>query len=81
MKMDVEDSEFELLPQLVMKGAACDLDIIFVETHPTLASGHQMETYKHASALIGNVPGCKVQLNELDDESYQQDADDTMNTC
>ncbi len=81
MKMDVEGSEFELLTQLVMKGAACDLDLIFVETHPKLASGHRMETYKHASALIGNVPGCKVQLNELDDESYKQDADDTMNAC
>jgi hypothetical protein len=81
MKMDIEGSEFELLPQLVMKGAICRLDMIFVETHPRLASSHQLETYKHASALIGNVPGCKVRLNELDDETYQEDVDDKVITC
>ena len=81
MKMDIEGSEFELLPKLVMRGAACDLDMIFVETHPKLASSQQLETYKHATALIGSVPSCKVQLNELDDESYQLDVDDTVNTC
>lgn len=81
MKMDIEGSEFELLPQLVMKGVACKLDMIFVETHAYLASSKQLETYNHARALIGNVPDCKVQLSELDDESYQKDVDDTMNTC
>ena len=81
MKMDIEGSEFDLIPLLVMKGAVCDLDLIFVETHPKLASSHQLETYKHAISLIGNVPGCKIKLDELDEESYQQDVDDTINTC
>ena len=81
MKMDIEGSEFELLPQLVMGGAACNIDIIFVETHSYLASSHQMETYKHASALFGNVPGCKAVLKELDDETYSNDIDDSIYTC
>jgi hypothetical protein len=81
MKMDIEGSEFDLLPQLVVRGAVCDLDMIFVETHPRLATGQQLETYRHASALLGNVPGCKVQLSEMDDESYHTDGDGTLNSC
>jgi hypothetical protein len=81
MKMDIEGSEFDLLPLLVMKGAACNLDLIFVETHPKLATSQQLETYNHAEALFGHVPGCKVQFSEINDETYQDDVDDTMTTC
>ncbi len=81
MKMDIEGSEFELLPLLVMRGAVCDLDKIFVETHHRLATSQQLEPYRHASALLGNVPGCKVQLSEMDDKSYHVDADATLNSC
>ena len=81
MKMDIEGSEFDILPQLIMKGAACNIDLILVETHAQLASEKQLETYRHASALAGHVPGCKIQLTELDDESYARDVDETINTC
>ena len=81
MKMDIEGSEFDLLPLLLMKGAACNLDLIFVETHPKLATKQQIETYNNALAMIGHVPGCKVQLNEMDDETYHEDVDNTVNTC
>lgn len=81
MKLDIQGSEFELLPELIMRGAACDLDMIFVETHPTLASKQKLQVYKHAMALFGHVRSCKVQLKELDDESYSEDIDDAFNTC
>ena len=81
MKMDIEGSEFELLPWLVMKGIACNIDYIFIETHTWLATSGQLETYNHARALFGKVPYCKVRVGELDDESYASDVDNTVNTC
>lgn len=81
MKMDIEGSEYELLPQLLMRGALCDMDLIFVEYHPWLVSAHQAEVVWHVNALLGNVSGCKAVLSSLDDESYHHDADPTMNTC
>ena len=81
MKMDIEGSEFELLPWLVMKGIACNIDYIFIETHTWLATSGQLETYNHARALFGKVPDCKVRVGELDDESYASDVDTTVNTC
>lgn len=81
MKMDVEGAEYDLLPQLMMKGVLCDMDLIFMEYHPWLASKQKVDVVKHISALIGNVPGCKAVLSNLDDESYHHDVDATVDTC
>ncbi len=55
--------------------------MIFVEAHHKLATGQQLEVYRHASELMGKVPGCKVQLSEMHDESYHTDANATLNSC
>ena len=82
MKMDIEGSEHEILPQLLIKGALCDIDLIFIEYHPLVLSSSQNILLWHVNSVINaEIPGCKVKLNYLDDESFLHDADDTVNTC
>ena len=81
MKLDIEGSEYEVLPHLVAKGALCDVDLAFIEIHKT--SSHKKDILHHALSLLkdGSEIGCKVKILTLDDETFLHDADKTINTC
>ena len=81
MKLDVEGAEYDLLPQLLMKGVLCHMDLIFTEYHPWLASRQKVDVVDHINTLIENMPSCRTVLSSLDDESYHHDVDDTIDTC
>lgn len=84
MKLDVEGAERDLVPRLIMSGALCHLDIVFMEEHMGHFTESQKNIFLQGKALFpdfARVAGCKVQLSMLDDESFLHDADPTMNTC
>uniref|UniRef100_A0A7S4JPP5 Methyltransferase FkbM domain-containing protein n=1 Tax=Odontella aurita TaxID=265563 RepID=A0A7S4JPP5_9STRA len=86
MKIDIEGSEFIVLPDLMLSGAMCGIDLIFGETHEAFAplhfEGHRpsLDTEYHASiitaALINTITtsrNCKTRFAPVDDESYLHD--------
>lgn len=80
MKMDVEGYEYELLPSLLISGALCNVDCIFIEWHNNHMKNSQdaqryREIRKAVEVIIKNEKRvkCKTVLRELDDESYVKD--------
>ncbi|WIA44390.1 hypothetical protein OEZ86_007159 [Tetradesmus obliquus] len=76
MKLDVEGEEYALLPGLMLSGGLCELDMLFMEQHdPKMrsADGIKMklkDMEKLFARLRSARPGCKVNITDLDDESY-----------
>jgi hypothetical protein len=76
MKLDVEGEEYALFPGLVVSGALCDLDMLFLEAH--------REEFRSADGVNMTIPDmerlfdqmrkgnshCKVNVTDLDDETY-----------
>mmetsp|Transcript_32100 Transcript_32100/g.44502 ORF Transcript_32100/g.44502 Transcript_32100/m.44502 type:complete len:330 (-) Transcript_32100:282-1271(-) len=72
MKMDVEGSEYSILPRLLSSGALCALDSIFVEYHENFFHSGAIPKNLHQQLLnhSKSTSGCKVKINVGDDESY-----------
>ena len=57
MKMDIEGSEYVVLPDLILNGALCSIDFVFGEFHPWFVpmnfTGHRLklETRQEAEFL------------------------------
>lgn len=84
MKLDVEGAEHDLVPRLIMSGALCHIDMVFMEEHLGHLTESQKRIFLQGKALFpdfARVAGCKVQMSMLDDESFLHDADSSMNTC
>lgn len=84
--MDIEGSEYVVLPDLMFTGVLCHLDFVFGEFHPRFApmnfTGHRVElkTREQATNLqnvltdvIPTSRNCKARFKYLDDESYLHD--------
>lgn len=77
MKMDIEGSEFDVLPDLMGTGSLCStIDLIFGEWHLYMGKEKQ-ELITHLEPVLNiltNVPDCKFKgfLN-IDDEAYLRD--------
>ena len=77
MKMDVEGSEYEVLANMLVRGALCDISLITIEWHaehmcqgPFCAHAQKL---KNMVNILHDVPGCQhVRLQSLDDESYSK---------
>ena len=86
MKLDIEGSEFGVLPHAMLMGSFCRVvDLAFIEWHDrffnanrkdaskgqlTLAVAHEMHKMLHA-AISSNK--CKTELSVLDDETFLHD--------
>jgi hypothetical protein len=84
MKLDIEGAEHNILPRLIMTGALCSVDLFFMEEHMLKFTAAQRTVFLQAKALFPDVAraaGCKAEMSMLDDETYLDDADDTINTC
>jgi hypothetical protein len=86
MKLDVEGSEYVLLPDLMLSGSMCGIDFLFGEFHPAFAPldfpGHRIplstksEAVDIGGALRKVIPSsrnCKTVFRYEDDESYLHD--------
>ena len=87
VKLDIEGSEYVVLPDLISSGALCELDFVFGEFHspnaPYDAPGMKVNlntpqnliTFGEAMELVirGFSRTCKVQFQQRDDEAYLHD--------
>lgn len=78
MKLDVEGEEYSLVPGLMLSGGLCDLSTVFLEVHPAQHvrnnSGAPAMTMPEMQAAFAKLraasPQCRVEISNLDDESY-----------
>lgn len=87
IKLDIEGSEYVVLPDLILSGAICYIDLIFGETHTRKMMPHQFEGHmpkinstidanKYMEALVTTIRSsrqCPVRFEWGDDESYVTD--------
>ena len=71
MKLDTEGAEYRLLPHLLERGAACAVDLMFLEWHRADSASHALIKKQAIEALAA--PGCKVVVSSLDDETFMFD--------
>lgn len=76
MKLDVEGAEYSLLPGLLLTGALCDLNLLFLEVHALAMQGDEgvnmtIAEMQHTFDKMRKAhPQCLVRISHLDDESY-----------
>lgn len=72
VKMDVEGSEWYLVPHLLHRGALCGIDYIFMEMHGNIFPGKPKTKCFIPSLqwILSAIPGCKTTIMNMDDESY-----------
>mmetsp|Transcript_11976 Transcript_11976/g.24799 ORF Transcript_11976/g.24799 Transcript_11976/m.24799 type:complete len:306 (-) Transcript_11976:96-1013(-) len=78
-KMDIESSEYIVLPKLLKKGLLCagTIDVLFIEFHKTKPAGYEQYSPEALKAQISEGEHCAgrspTQIIDLDDESYAAD--------
>jgi len=80
MKLDVEHSEYVVVPDLITTGTFCRLAFVFGEFHP---NGFQFEGQPVQNAgplmrtsmtnVVANARNCKTVWRQIDDETYLHD--------
>jgi FkbM family methyltransferase len=84
VKLDIEGAEHSVLPRLIMSGALCNIDEIFIEVHNSMFTEQQKQVVDMAMSLypeFTSTAGCKVKFSLLDDETYIRDVGSSINTC
>ena len=71
MKLDTEGAEYRLLPHLIERGAACTVDLMFLEWHQTTKAAHAAVKRSATEAL--SAPACKLVVSSIDDETFMYD--------
>ena len=74
MKLDTEGQEYRILPHLVAQGAACLVDRMYLEWHPSPApngTDFQNEA-REVSMHALSTPPCKTVATILDDETFMK---------
>lgn len=77
MKMDIEGAEFSVLPAMIVSGALCQIDLIYIEWHEYLR-GRMPDKFNMTrdamleafEAMRRMHPRCNVAFSALDDETY-----------
>jgi len=72
MKIDIEASEFTVLPHLIRTGALCHISFMYMEWHPDLQKHISKEVIKGILASYANST-CRSEIHEIDDETYLHD--------
>lgn len=78
MKMDIEGSEFDVLPELLQRGLLCkgSLDLMTIEWHPQYIGEERLEQAQELMKEVHRPGKCHTQdtkVLEVDDESYLYD--------
>jgi FkbM family methyltransferase len=72
VKMDIEGSEWFLIPYLLHNGALCGIDKIFLELHKGMVKNVPDRRAFQISLqwIFSAISGCKTMIMNMDDESY-----------
>ncbi len=83
-KMDIEGEELNVLPHLLTQGVLCKINIIFMEPHERMMSSQNAQeflNFQNNLNFILTKSKCKVEISNLDDESYLNDETNDINSC
>jgi len=78
-KVDIEGSEYVILPKLLKEGLLCagTIDVLFIEFHETKPAGYEQYSPEALKAQIAEGGRCAgrppTRIIDLDDESYAAD--------
>ena len=75
-KMDIEGSEFNVLPHMILHGSICFIDYLIIEFHPL-----DMQSLSQLDRSLGDVinhlikksESCKLEISGRDDETFGND--------
>lgn len=75
MKMDIEGSELTVLPNLLIHGLLCKIDLLFIEWHPHLKiiPETQLKAFQSFFVSLDKLHAdyhCAFHMTEMDDETY-----------
>lgn len=70
-KMDIEGSEFIVLPHILVHGSLCHLDSLLIEWHDRFAAGKDVHKIRDMISTAKTYStGCTYEFSDVDDESY-----------
>lgn len=84
MKVDIEGSENYVVPHLLMQGVFCSIDAVFMEMHAQMIPADDYDALRQMMSLMPQMVrlgNCNVTFQDLDDESYAADVDNSISTC
>jgi hypothetical protein len=75
-KMDIEGSEFNVLPHMMLHGSICFIDFLIIEFHPL--DFHNLSPHDHVLGdiikhLATKSESCKLEISTRDDETFAND--------
>ena len=72
MKIDTEGAEYRLLPHLISRGAACAVDLVFLEWHPSSPpTPTQVRVRTQTQRALARCS--QTIVSDIDDETFLQD--------
>mmetsp|Transcript_5936 Transcript_5936/g.12101 ORF Transcript_5936/g.12101 Transcript_5936/m.12101 type:complete len:145 (+) Transcript_5936:1253-1687(+) len=70
MKLDIEGSEYTVLPHLALSGALCHIDTAFLEYHDQNDIKSPCSLHCKLQSLVEAEPTCHTRIIDGDDETY-----------
>ena len=70
MKMDIEGSELEVLPDLLWSGAIAHIDTALIEFHTRLSKDQVRKDLSKSLSQVLKAMAPKLKYSPADDESY-----------
>lgn len=83
-KLDIEGEEKNVLPHLLASGILCKFDYLFLETHERMFAPNDLREFVNFKSKMNDIlvnQQCKVEITDLDDESYLKDEDNSLDSC
>lgn len=83
-KMDIEGEELNVLPHLLTQGVLCKMNIVFMEPHERMMNSRDAQEFTKFQDNFKSIltrGKCKVEISNLDDESYLNDETNDINSC
>ena len=83
-KMDIEGAEHSALPNLLAHEVLCKFNLLFLETHERMMKPEEsrefIDFYQNLKTRLHS-PQCKVEITNLDDETYLKDESNRLDSC
>lgn len=79
-KMDIEGSEYEVLPHMITHGSICMIDVMTIEWHANFFKSPDRKVEDFVRYIQTKVKDCKFKAIDMDDETYIDDNNVTFPT-
>jgi hypothetical protein len=83
-KLDIEGEELNVLPNLLEHGVLCKFNFLFLETHERMMNpmdAQKFTEFYHQLHSKLKTQQCKVEISNLDDETYLRDEQNKLDSC